>query len=259
VSGALFRNGRYSGHATTIDTFDSSTQTWRSAGGIPGRSGFGAALLGDEIFISGGGMDDDQPSDRHYAWNLRTSKLREVAPLPGPRYQHGAATLNQKIYIAGGGPRRHDLLEPSRMLFEYDPASNTWTRKADMLLPMRNLALVAHQGKLYAIGGHNVGPDNKGNIVQEYNPATNTWRRLADMPSPRTDIAAVVYEGRIYVLGGHPGVAAVESFDPVANRWRTEPPLPQGRFAPAGISTREGILLVGGMPNQTLLYLPKTK
>jgi N-acetylneuraminic acid mutarotase len=118
---------------------------------------------------------------------------------------------------------------------------------------------VAHQGKLYAIGGHNVGPDNKGNIVQEYNPATNTWRRLADMPSPRTDIAAVVYEGRIYVLGGHPGVAAVESFDPVANRWRTEPPLPQGRFAPAGISTREGILLVGGMPNQTLLYLPKTK
>ncbi len=56
----------------------------------------------------------------------------------------------------------------------YDPGSNTWATKAAMPTARADLAVVAFNGLLYAIGGR--GADGSPlATVEAYNPATDTW------------------------------------------------------------------------------------
>jgi N-acetylneuraminic acid mutarotase len=83
--------------------------------------------------------------------------------------------VNGKIYAIGGaltypgGP-------PLSTVEEYDPATDTWTRKADMPTARAYLSTSAVNGKIYAIGGTLINPAWYRGIstVEEYNPATNT-------------------------------------------------------------------------------------
>jgi N-acetylneuraminic acid mutarotase len=253
--GASLAGGRFRGNVPSVLALDLRRGEWSVVAPCPARSGFAAAAVGGAIFLSGGSDDAGRVADDSlYGFDPDTRRLRVVSHMPAPRYQHGMASLGPVLYIVGGGPREHALLEPARETWAYDTKVDRWTRKADMPLPMRNLCLVAHEGRLYAIGGHRVGPDNPGNIVQEFDPVTNVWRRMADMPTARTDCAAVAMRGRIYVLGGHPGLAVVESFDPRANAWRPEAALPKGRFAPAAFPAEDAIVVLAGAPNETLRY-----
>lgn len=256
ISGVRLADGRFAGNVPSILRLDPGAATWVVEGQIPGRSGFGAAVLGAEIFFGGGADDQDQTSDRHFAWNMDTHQLRETRPLPAAWYQHGCAALDGRVYVVGGGPRNHRLIEASRTVWSYSPESNQWERKANLLVPMRNLALVAFRGRLYTIGGHKVGPDNPGNAVQEYDPASDQWRRLPDLPTSRTDLAAVALGRRIYVLGGFPSLAVVESFEPEGGAWRAEPSLPHGWFAPAAVARGNTLLVLAGRPNEALIYAP---
>lgn len=253
--GASLAGGRSRGNVPSILALDLRRGAWNVVATCPARSCFAAAAVGRAIFFAGGSDDAGLVADDNlYGFDADTRQLRVVSHLPAPRYQHGMASLGAVLYIVGGGPRNHALLEPAQETWAYDTKASRWARKADMPLPMRNLCLVSHAGRLYAIGGHRVGPNNPGNIVQEFDPATNVWRRMADMPTARTDCAAVAVHGRIYVLGGHPGLPVVESFDPRANTWRTETALPKGRFAPAAFPAEDAIIVLAGAPNETLRY-----
>jgi len=89
--------------------------------------------------------------------------------------------------------------------------------RRSMSVPRHGLAVVAVNGRIYAIGGH-----GGGNVVEEYNPQTDTWTRKADMPHARANFAYFVYDNRIYVLGvggGHPYSTTVDVFDPATNTW----------------------------------------
>jgi N-acetylneuraminic acid mutarotase len=80
----------------------------------------------------------------------------------------------------------------------------------DMQTPLQGLALVAHGGKLYRVGGmnaRNATTDDREDLhstteFAEYNPATNEWTSLAPLPAPRSSHNAVVIGERLFVTGG---------------------------------------------------------
>src|SRR5947199_59368 len=96
------------------------------------------------------------------------------APLPTPRRLLTAAAaavaLDGKVYVLGGS----DGSAASGALEVYDPALNSWSRKAPMPTPRVFLAAAAVNGRIYAIGG---APDCCGNattnVVEVYDPATD--------------------------------------------------------------------------------------
>jgi len=156
--------------------------------------------------------------------------------MPTPRCGLSTSVVDGKIYAIGGraGGQFYSTVE------EYDPVTDTWTRKADMPLARSALSTSVVNGKIYAIGGAGLGDEDPTAIVEEYDPATDTWRRRSPMGAARANLSTSVVNGKIYAIGGltraSTGVlpTIVEEYDPATDTWRARMDMPTGR---ANLST----------------------
>jgi len=120
------------------------------------------------------------------------------APIPQSRYWAGQCEYNGKIYVFGG------ISEDSagntialNTVYIYDPATNTWTRGADMPTARYLPTASAVNGKIYVIAGRAPDPANPGSFInfrvnEEYDPATNTWATKASITQAIRGHAATV-------------------------------------------------------------------
>ena len=192
-------------------------------------------------------------------------KWVKLAAFPEPAEELYGAAAGGKMYVFGGlAPG----WKPRGLAFEYDPATDKWTKKKPMALASHHVAFTEWKGKLYAFGGFvppTSGPpawvpiDN----AWQYDPATDTWKALAPMPTRRGSPVAATVGDKIYVIGGaatHPGssetavhparphrsVAAVEEYDPATNTWRQRSPMPTARNHAAIGVVNGKIYVLGG-------------
>ena len=120
--------------------------------------------------------------------------------------------VNGKIYAIGGYNYENHTNDNDVHLNTvqmYDPSTDTWSTKTSMPTARADLAAVAVNGKIFAIGGYN----NNGslNIVQMYNPITNSWSSKTNMPTEREDISAIELDGKIFAIGGYKDIYYVSS------------------------------------------------
>lgn len=66
-----------------------------------------------------------------------------------------AAAINDKIYAIGGA-NGNSCPQPLNIVEEYDPLTNTWTRKKDMPTPRYFLASGVIGNKVYVVGGRKI-------------------------------------------------------------------------------------------------------
>ena len=119
---------------------------------------------------------------------------------------HFRATLmkmNGKVYVTGGWPTLTSFQV-------YDPSTDTWTRKADLLRAngREGHGACAVDGILYVIGGF--GSGTLRNTVEAYDPGTDTWTRKAGMINARRNAVMSVIDGRIYVASGQSPEVSLE-------------------------------------------------
>jgi len=151
------------------------------------------------------------------------------------------AASNGKLYAIAGSSLPY--------VEEYDPATNTWTTKANLPNSRDAFGITEVDGKIYVIGG--TGTASIATMVHEYDPTTNAWSQKANMPTPRYYVKAVAVNGKIYALGGNltttgtPKTATVEEYDPTTNTWisKTNMPTLRGYFS---ISQVNGKIYVFG-------------
>ena len=106
---------------------------------------------------------------------------------------------NGKIYAAGGNP--HSSSGVSKTMEEYDPGTDAWTPRAAMTVARGSFALVAANGRVYAIGGFPITQS-----VERYDPGTDTWGSDTAIPGVReAHGGALGVNGKIYVTGGDDG------------------------------------------------------
>jgi hypothetical protein len=124
--------------------------------------------------------------------------------------------VNGKIYAIGGTLINPEWYRGISTVEEYNPATNTWTKKADMPTGRTYSSTCVVNGKIYAIGGFTTR-DNHLSPVEEYDPATDTWTRKADMPTARSGLSTSMVNGKIYAIGGWVGsstvLSTVEEYD----------------------------------------------
>jgi len=165
------------------------------------------------------------------------------ADMPMARTCCGAAAVNGKIYVIGGG-RSWSESTPPAAIYMYDPAMDTWETKADIPTPRLTLETVIVDGKIYAIGGERGSTPLR--TLEVYDPETDTWERKADMQTTRAWLGAVAVDGKIYAIGGWPSMASVEMYDPITDTWTRKSNMPSGRHV-FGISAVNGkIYVIGG-------------
>jgi len=163
----------------------------------------------------------------------------------------GVAELNGKIYLVGGYCGPHCDLATTD---EYDPVSNVWTPKANMLTVRYVPAAATLNGKLYAIGGLNESGIPPA-TMEEYDPLSNTWSNKASMFTGRMGHQAVPLNGKIYVFGGSTAdgttLASVEEYDPLLNTWSPKAAMPTPRISFAAVAFNGKIYVIGGRNYQT--------
>ena len=180
----------------------------------------------------------------------------ERSDMPTPRWGHTSAVVNGKIYIIGGVTSQPNAVALATVE-EYDPVTNTWTRKADMPIAMADFDAPSSvvDGKIYVIGvGGEYELDWSLLTVQEYDPSTDTWTRKADMPTPRWMFATVDFEGKVYAIGGYPpnswvGLKTVEVYDPATDTWARKADMPLGVALLNARVVKGKIYAIGGRPN----------
>jgi N-acetylneuraminic acid mutarotase len=192
-------------------------------------------------------------------------KWSRAAPFPEASEELYGVAAGDKFYAFGGlAPG----WVPKGMMYEYDPANDSWTKKKTMALALHHPAWVELNGKIYLFGGF-VKPEKGPTAWQpidnawEYDPATDSWKALAPMPSKRGAAVAAVVGGKIYVIGGaglHPGsketvlhparphrsVDTNEVYDPATNTWEKRQTMPTARnHASVGVVNNK-IYVIGG-------------
>lgn len=171
------------------------------------------------------------------------------AAMPVARTEVGAAFVNGKIYVIGGGLATDDH---AALVQEYDVKTDRWRDRAPLPIAMSHVGVTALNGKVYVVGGflRNVHLYAQP-YAFEYDPAKNTWRTLPWMKAARGSVGVAALGGKIHAIGGR-GIDRVtvgthEVYDPATNRWTEAAPLQQPRDHAPTIAAGDGkIHVLGG-------------
>jgi N-acetylneuraminic acid mutarotase len=207
----------------SVYEYNPAMNTWTSkASMLTPRSYLSSSAANGKIYAIGGthsypgaGLSTVEEYDP------ATDTWTRKADMPTPRATVSTSEANGKIYARGGslGGSGSQWYVGLTTVEEYDPATDTWTRKASMPIGRTHFSTWEVNGKIYVIGGINsaIGGNHIAQ-VDMYDPETDTWTRKADMPTARSGLSSAAANGKIYALGGWIGnsttVATVEEYDP---------------------------------------------
>ena len=166
---------------------------------------------------------------RHYStvtfdvWTSDTGKLstsntsrpetvQQYADLPRGITSFGAAVINDWLYVYGGHfgrPHHYSNTSQSNELSRLNLRKSARWEVIAKGPRLQGLAMVAHNGKLYRIGGFTAynQEDEDRNLHSvadfvRFDPQTKQWESLPPLPEPRSSHDAVVIRDKLYVVGG---------------------------------------------------------
>jgi N-acetylneuraminic acid mutarotase len=209
VNGKVYAIGGYgSGGAylSTVEEYDPISDTWTSKSRMPTARHFvSSAVVDGKIYAIGGKISSSTvlvPTVEEY--DPATDTWTRKADMPRGRGAMSCSTVDGIIYAIGGtftGGTGVDQAVPT--VEAYDPETDTWTRKADMLTARGFFSTCVVDGRIYAIGGC-VNPYNSSELssVEAYDPATDTWTKMSDMQVRRKALTSAAVNGKIYAIGG---------------------------------------------------------
>jgi N-acetylneuraminic acid mutarotase len=203
---------------SSVYIYDPETDTWMRKADMPtARVYLSASVVNGKIYVIGGAPSVYSPAYRIVEeYDPVADTWTRKADMPTARSTHSAGVVDGKIYAIGGmvgGPTPWTGLS---VVEAYDPATDTWTRKADM--PTRRLchSVSAVDGKIYSMGGGTSNGDALATL-EEYDPITDTWTRKASMTTARWGLSSSAVDGKIYAVGGalvsNVAVPTVEEYD----------------------------------------------
>lgn len=125
-----------------------------------------------------------------------------------------------------------------------------WAARAPLPGPQQEVAVVAHDGLVYVMGGFDEAAAQLATVVV-YDPATDRWARRADFPVRANHMNAVVLDDEIWVTGFlHMGFSPdprTFRYDPQDDVWVPGPDLPAGRGRGASaVGVIDGVIYVVG-------------
>lgn len=170
--------------------------------GMNHRSKKIASLL---ILTSIGNMGVADPgATKTHVWNLA---------FPEATASLGAVVVADHLYVHGGHTgetHKYSTANHSQNFLRVPlRGKNRQWEKLPLASPAQSFGLVAHEGRIYRIGGSRAtnAPGEQSNLrslatCAVFDTRTGKWSRFPALPAPRSSHDATVHEGRIYVTGG---------------------------------------------------------
>lgn len=226
---------------SSTEVYDCSKNKWITLAPMPialwNPEDFKTEVVDGKIYIIGNILDGTYTSITE-VYNPSTDTWTMVAPMTTPRSGFQTEVICGKIYAIGGysgqlkiGPGCDSSIDSISSTEVYDPSTNTWTTLASMSTTRCWFQTEVIDGKIYAIGGHNVKiGDSKGKSLSStevYDPYTDKWTPLASMSTVRRAFQTEVVDDKIYAIGGFNTynldldneLSSVEVYDPSNDKW----------------------------------------
>jgi N-acetylneuraminic acid mutarotase len=256
VDGKIYAMGGRATEALTTE-YEPATDTWTTRAPMPtSRFLLATSVVNGRIYAIGGGPAAFKPGlSVVEEYDPVTDTWTTKARMPTARWGLSSSVVDGKIYAIGGTGASSFWSGFRRTVEEYDPLTDTWSKKADMPTARILFSTNVVDGKIYAIGGV-LGTKACLSTVEAYDPATDTWTTKTPMPTARYAHASAVVDGKIYVIGGGPvgganhagpaGLSVVEAYDPATDTWtrKADIPLPRGLLSASAVGGK--IYAIGG-------------
>ena len=164
---------------------------WQEIATGPKLQGLGMVAHGTQVISIGGFTAknaEGQPHDLHsqatvVAFDVQSKVWDELPSLPDPRSSHDAAIIGSTIYVVGGWNMQgasSTQWHTKALAMNLGDSRPVWKEIANPPFVRRALAVVAHEGALFAIGGMNEsgGPTRE---VMTYEPNSDTWSHAGQL------------------------------------------------------------------------------
>jgi N-acetylneuraminic acid mutarotase len=165
-----------------------------------------------------------------WEYDPATDKWTRKADYPGQAAEYiRGFSINNKAYVGTGFGQRvfipGNKISQNNDFYEYDPATDKWTRKADFAgFARENVIAFEVNGTGYMGLGTNDTYDKSYKDFYKYDVTADKWTRVADYPgSGSFGVAAFSISGKGYAgLGGAFPTTIEKDFweyDPAADKW----------------------------------------
>ncbi|XP_070542220.1 kelch-like protein 36 [Ptychodera flava] len=161
---------------------DSEEGHWKLLTTVPMNiRGGGVAVLDNYVYVTGR-SGARRAQDKAYRYNPHIDEWKEIAPPTQERDIITLVTLGDCLYAVGVGGMCHNnpnimhTMEYDNSIEQYNPQSNTWTRKTPMPRRLCWLTATAHAGLIFVHGKtYDVQFDVSIGTNFYYNPQSDTW------------------------------------------------------------------------------------
>lgn len=203
-----------------------------------------AFAIGDTIYFGGGSTG----STAFYKFDPATNTWTRKANIPQRAFGVSFA-IGSKGYVALGqsDPQGNGQASVTNDLWEYDPASDHWTPKANLPGVARDAAFAFVSGGKAYVGGGTDAAYNFSTDFYCYDPGPGTWTTLGQLPDNFVFSAAFSIGNFGYVATGNDGsdVTSLWRYDAASDMWNQLSDFPgAARQAAVGFSV-SGLGYVG--------------
>lgn len=194
--------------------------------------------------------------------------IQEIYPSRFWRAQPGGNSLKPNlkgVLVNAGGLTNADgfAFNVTDLVTVYDPISNEWGWGPTLPEPRHHIALVFHNGFLYAINGYRRdargGWQMQASLWRIDDLSAEGWTSLTPPPAPQAESVAASIGGRIHLVGGRSPAGSQNlhwgdhidtdlhwAYDAGAGRWESRAPLPTPRNSAAGAVVDGLLFVIGG-------------
>ena len=149
-----------------------------------------------------------------------------------PMWGYQTVMIGPRIYIIGGQDENGYTTSKIAVINTKD---ESWETVSNMSTPRLCCGAIAHESKIYIIGGENEFNGNILKTAEIYDPSTNKCETLPNMVTPRIWPSLFILNKSIIVSGGlsNPGclsniegIERIEALDPETRSWKPTPGIP---------------------------------
>jgi len=247
----------------TIEIYDPNSDVWSWGRPMPTqRSGAVSALVGDKIYVIGGGYKKPDGKFRFLPtveiYNPEKDTWETGPDMIMPHDYPGVAVSGKEIYIMGGhhpdategGPSK----DPGFAFCEkLNVEERGWVEIAPLPVPRFALKGAVSGRKILATGG--VAFTGKClteyDLIDIYDRVSNSWTKENgfSLPWPAAAHGVCIHKGRMHIFGGYStdGIhTRAAYYDQDDKEWKRPPDIDKPRAAMGVESIEDTIYLIGG-------------
>lgn len=175
------------GANSSVEVYDSMTDSWRYVTPIPEKRSQHAGTAHDQLLYISGGLDRQRVLATFWCYEPKQDAWEMLPDMLRPRADHSMFAIDNKIFVCGGWMEEtsSEHRNPVESIDVFDIETKVWRTVTTIPTPKYHAGCVAVDKRIYIVGGylsHSITFNRTPPTVEYYDIETNKWALLDPYP-----------------------------------------------------------------------------